>query len=49
MSLVSERKSCASPLSVGSLEIALPLGRVTLKAGIDSELLWLVVELLSRP
>jgi transposase len=49
LSLMSERKACAVPLSAGSLEIALPLGRVTLKGGIDCEVLRLVVELLSRP
>jgi transposase len=49
LSLMSKPKSGASPLSLGSLEIALPLGRVTLKGGIDSEVLRLVVELLSRP
>ena len=49
LSLMSERKACAVPLSAGSLEIALPLGRVTLKGGIDREVLRLVIELLSRP
>jgi transposase len=49
LSLMSERKARAVPLSAGSLEIALPLGRVTLKGGIDCEVLRLVVELLSRP
>jgi len=36
-------------LSASSLEIALPLGRVTLKGGIDGEVLRLVVALLSHP
>jgi len=36
-------------LSGSSLEIALPLGRVTLKGGIDGEVLRLVVALLSHP
>jgi transposase len=49
LSLMSERKACAAPLSAGSLEIALPLGWVTLKGGIDCEVLRLVIALLSRP
>ena len=47
--LLSERQSRAAPLSASSLEIALPLGRVTLKGGIDGEVLRLVVALLSHP
>jgi len=49
VSLMSERPSRAAPLSASSLEIALPLGRVTLKGGIDGEVLRLVVALLSHP
>ena len=49
VSLMSKRQSRASPLSGSSLEIALPLGRVTLKGGIDGEVLRLVVALLSHP
>ena len=48
VSLMSERQSRAAPLSASSLEIALPLGRVTLKGGIDGEVLRLVVALLSH-
>jgi len=49
VSLMSERQSRAASLSASSLEIALPLGRVTLKGGIDGEVLRLVVALLSHP
>ena len=49
VSLMSERPSRAASLSASSLEIALPLGRVTLKGGIDGEVLRLVVALLSHP
>ncbi len=49
VSLMSERQSRAASLSASSLEIALPRGRVTLKGGIDGEVLRLVVALLSHP
>ena len=49
VSLLPKRPSHAAPLSGSSLEIALPLGRVTLKGGIDGEVLRLVIALLSHP